>query len=155
MTSVQPRLTVAFHALGDQIDQSLVQEKVVAALSGFFGGLALLLAAIGLYGVTSYSVARRRVELGIRMALGAGPAEIQRLVLGRVVALVAIGIAVGTVLSWWAARFVASLLYGIAPRDPATLAIAACALCATGTLAGWLPARRAARTDPTNVLHDL
>ena len=155
ITGVQPELTMTFHTLAGQVDQSLVQDRVVAALSGIFGGLALLLAAVGLYGVTAYGVSQRRIELGIRMALGAGPAQVRRLVLGRAIALVALGVLAGTALSMWAARFVTSLLYDVAPRDPATLVFAALVLGATGTFAAWLPARRAARTDPANVLRDL
>src|SRR5439155_9108582 len=100
---------------------SLTQERIVAMLSGFFGALALLLAGLGLYGVTSYAVARRRAELGIRMALGAAPAGVIRLILSRVLLLVGIGVIVGMGVSLWASRFVAALLYGLEPRDPATL----------------------------------
>ena len=118
---------VAFNVrpLADQVRASLIQERIVALLAGFFGLLALLLAGLGLYGVTSYAVTRRRAEIGIRMALGAAPAGVVRLVLVRVALLVAVGIAVGAGVSLWASRFVASLLFGLEPRDPATLAGAA------------------------------
>jgi predicted permease len=140
--------------IDDEVRDAMAQDRIVAELSGFFGGLALLLAALGLYGVTSYAVARRRSELGIRMALGAAPAIVMRLVLARVTALVAAGVAVGAALALVAARFVAALLYGLEPRDPATLVGAAVTLAAVGAAAGWLPAYRASRIDPAEVLRE-
>jgi predicted permease len=140
--------------IGDEVRDALAQDRIVAELSGFFGGLALLLAGLGLYGVTSYAVARRRAELGIRMALGAAPASVMRLVLARVSALVAAGVAVGAALALAAARLVTTLLYGLEPRDPATLVGAVVTLAAVGALAGWLPAYRASRIDPAEVLRE-
>jgi ABC-type antimicrobial peptide transport system permease subunit len=131
-----------------------VQERLVAILSGFFSVLALLLAGMGLYGVTSYAVTRRRVEIGIRMALGANQRDVVRLVLKRVVTLVTIGILVGAGFSWWASKFVSSLIYGLQPRDPVALIGAAMALAAVGALAGWLPAHRASRIDPAGTLRE-
>ena len=113
-----------------------------------------MLAGLGLYGVTSYAVTRQRAEIGIRMALGAAPAMVIRLVLTRVSALVAAGVAVGAALALGAARLVTALLYGLEPRDPATLAGAMIALAAVGALAGWLPAYRASRIDPAEVLRE-
>jgi predicted permease len=142
-------LNLQFRTLDDQVGASLAQERVVAMLAAFFGGLALLLAGLGLYGVTAHAVNRRRGEIGIRMALGAARAGIMRLVLTRVAVLVIVGLAVGGVLSWWASRFVtATLLYGLEARDPLTLIGAALILTAVGISAGWIPARRAARIDP-------
>ena len=151
---VDPDLSLTFTPLATQIDESLTQERLVAMLSGFFGALALLLAGIGLYGVTSYAVTRRVGEIGIRLALGAEARDVVSLVLGRVFALVGLGVAAGLAASLWAARFAGSLVYGLPPRDPITLAGAALVLAAVGALAGWLPARRAARIDPAAVLRD-
>ncbi len=154
LAAVHPDITMTFRPLAEQVKGSLIQERVVAMMSGFFGGLALLLAGLGLYGVTSYAVNRRRTELGIRMALGAGPAGVVGLVLRRVGVLVGAGVVVGGAVSWALARFVATLLYGLEPHDPMTLAGAAVLLGAIGALAGWLPARRASRIDPAEVLRE-
>jgi predicted permease len=149
---VDADLSLTFRPLAEQIRGSLAQERVIAILSGFFGALALLLAGIGLYGVTSYAVSRRRTEIGIRMALGADANGVVRLVLRRVGILVGIGVVVGTGISIWASRFVGTLLYGLEPRDPLTFAGAVAVLGTIGALAGWLPARRAARIDPAEAL---
>src|SRR6185295_13955280 len=148
LTGVDRNLTFTFRPLQDRIDASLTQERLVALVTGFFGTLALLLAGLGLYGVTSYAVIRRRTEIGIRMALGAEPAGVVRLVLVRVFVLVALGVIIGAVASWWSAQFIASLLYDLQPRDPVTLVSAAVTLTAVGAIAGWLPAFRASRIDP-------
>jgi len=151
---VNPDLAVTFRPLADQVNASLTQERLVAMLAGFFGALALLLAGLGLYGITAYAVSRRRTEIGIRMALGAAPGGVVRLVLGRLTVLVGAGIAGGCALSLWAAQFVSTLLYGLQPRDPETMIAAASALAAVGALAGWLPAYRASRIDPAEVLRE-
>jgi ABC-type lipoprotein release transport system permease subunit len=143
-----------FRLLTKQVQASLTQERVVALLAGFFGALALLLAGLGLYGVTSYAVSRRRTEIGIRIALGAAPGGVVRLVLSRVTLLVGVGVLVGAGVSVWAAKFVETLLYGLEPRDPVTLLGAAVVLGTVGALAGWLPAYRASRIDPAEVLRD-
>jgi putative ABC transport system permease protein len=154
LSGVNRDLAITFRPLADQVNAALTQERIVAMLSGFFGALALLLAALGLYGVTSYAVSRRRTEIGIRMALGAAPGGVIRLVLRRVAILVSLGVLVGSAASLWAARFVETLLYGLQPRDPLTFVAAAVVLAAIGAVAGWLPARRAARIDPARVLRD-
>ena len=154
ITSVDPDLALTFRPLADQVRNSLAQERVIAILSGFFGGLALLLAGLGLYGVTAYTVSRRKSEIGIRMALGAEPGGVVRMVLRRVAVLVLAGVIVGTAVSLWAARFVATLLFGLEPRDPTTLFAAAAMLATIGAMAGWLPARRASRIDPAVVLRE-
>jgi putative ABC transport system permease protein len=154
LSGVNRDLAITFRPLADQVNAALTQERIVAMLSGFFGALALLLAALGLYGVTSYAVSRRRTEIGIRMALGAAPGGVIRLVLRRVAILVSLGVLVGSAASLWAARFVETLLYGLQPRDPLTFVAAAVVLAVIGAVAGWLPARRAARIDPARVLRD-
>ncbi len=137
------------------LESGVRQERLVAILSGFFGALALLLAALGLYGVTSYGVTRRRAEIGVRMALGAEPGGVVRLVLRRVGWLVGLGLAAGLALSWWASRFIsASLLYGTTPHDTSTFAAAAGVLVAVSAAAAWLPAWRASRIDPAHVLRE-
>ena len=154
LSGVNGDIAITFRPLEDQVNAALIQERIVAMLSGFFGALALLLAGLGLYGVTSYAVSRRRTELGIRMALGALPGGVIRLVLRRVAVLVGLGIVVGGGVSLWAGRFVTPLIFGLQPRDPLTLASAAIVLGAIGALAGWLPARRASRIDPARVLRE-
>ena len=147
-------IAVTVRPLDDEVHSALTQEHLVARLSGFFGALALLLAGLGLYGVTTYAVNGRRGEIGIRMALGAAPAGVLTLVLRRVALLVAIGVIAGTAISLWASTFVSSLLFGLKTRDPLTFAAAAVVLVAVGGLAGWIPARRAARLDPAQVLRE-
>jgi predicted permease len=154
ISRVDPGLSLTVRTLASQVETSLSQERLVALLSGFFGGLALLLAGLGLYGVTAYSVSRRRAELGIRMALGSAPAGVLRLVLQRVAALVAMGVAAGAALTWGLSRLVASLLYGLSPQDPLTFAGGATLLVAVGIAAGWIPAQRASRIDPATVLRE-
>jgi predicted permease len=149
---VNPDLALTFHPLTDYVNDSLVQEKLIARLSGSFAVLTLLLAALGLYGVLAYAVAGRRTEIGIRLALGARRQSIVRLVLGRVFWPLAAGVVIGAVVSLWASSFVASLLYDVQPRDPATFGGAVVILAGVAFLAGWLPARRAARIDPMRVL---
>jgi predicted permease len=154
VTSVNAQLALQFRPLADQLDDSLARERVTAVLASFFGLLALLLAALGLYGVTAYSVAQRRTEIGIRMALGSAPWDVVRLVMSRVTLLVGIGIMVGAGMSLWTSKFVGSLLYGLEPRDPATLVVAAVILATVGAVAGWLPAWRASRIDPAEALRE-
>ena len=154
LSGVEPDLAFSVRPLADYLDASLAQERMVALLAGFFGALALLLAGLGLYGITSYAVSRRRAEIGIRLALGAAQGSVVRLILSRVAILVGAGVIVGAAASVWLSRFVAALLYGLQPRDPITLAFAALTLGAVGTLAGWLPASRAARIDPADVLRE-
>ena len=154
IVAVNSKLTTSVRPFSDVLDAALSRERLVARLSGFFGVLALILAALGLYGVTSYSVNRRHTELGIRMALGTTPFEVVQLVLSRVGMLVAGGLVVGTVVSWWATQFTGALLYNLAPRDLPTMIGAILVLASVAGLSAWLPARRAARIDPASVLRD-
>ena len=149
---VNPDLVLTFRPLADQVRGSLTQQRLLAQIAGFFGGIGLLLAGIGLYGLASYAVTRRQNEIGIRMALGAAPAAVLRVVLTRTAAFVAVGIAGGIGISLWASQFTDRLIYGLPPRDPAMLAGAALILLAAGILATWLPARRAVRLDPVAAL---
>jgi predicted permease len=131
-----------------QAEESLLKERLVAMLASFFGALALLLACVGLYGLMSYAVVRRTAEIGIRMALGARSPQMLWLVLRETLLLAAAGIAVGIPVVLWSARYVKSMLYGVTPADPWTIAIAAVIMVAVTTVAGYLPARRAAGIDP-------
>jgi putative ABC transport system permease protein len=146
--------SLSFIPLGEQVDNSLIRERLLASLSAFFGALGLLLAAIGLYGVTSYAVTRRRTEIGIRIALGALPAQMIRMVLTRVTLLVALGLITGAAFALWLSRLVATLLFGLEPRDPVTFTAAAALLAVIGLFAAWLPARRASRIDPARTLRE-
>jgi predicted permease len=154
ITRAMPDAGFTVRLLSQQIGANFGQERLLAMLAGFFGGLALFLAAIGLYGVTSYTVSRRRAEIGIRMALGADRVGVVRMVVSRVIVLVAIGVALGAGLSFWASTFVTKLLFHVTPHDPATFVGAALVLALAAILAGWLPARRAASIDPARVLRD-
>jgi ABC-type antimicrobial peptide transport system permease subunit len=137
----------------EQIEKRLQQERVFAEAYALFGALALVLASIGLFGLMSYSVARRTNEIGIRMALGARKGDVLRLVMGESMTLVIIGIVVGVAASLAASRLVTSLLYGLAATDVATLAAAMVVLGTVSAIAGYLPARRATRVDPLVALH--
>jgi type II secretory pathway component PulM len=154
ISGVDPDLALTFRPLAAYVDGALVRERLLAMLSGFFGGLALLLAGIGLYGMTSYAVSRRRAEIGIRMALGAHSSRVVALMLRKIAVPIGFGLIAGTALSVWASRYVTTLLYGLEPRDPLTLIGAVLFLCAVSAFAAWLPARRAARVDPARVLRD-
>ncbi|HEX2269544.1 MAG TPA: ADOP family duplicated permease, partial [Pyrinomonadaceae bacterium] len=140
--------------LSEHIGRSLVQQKLVARLATFFGLLALLLACVGLYGVMSYGVARRTNEIGIRMALGARASNVLWLVLSEALLLVLIGLVVGVLTSLAVTKTAASLLYELKPNDPLTIALATLLLAGVAALAGYLPARRAARVDPMVALRD-
>jgi putative ABC transport system permease protein len=141
-------IDIHFKVLRTQIHESLAQDELIATLCGFFGALAVLLAAVGLYGVISYTVAQRTNEIGIRMALGAQRSGVVRLVLGEVAILIGIGVVVGTGLTLAGGKAATSLLYGLAARDPVTLVSAAILLAIIGFAASFVPAQRATRVDP-------
>jgi putative ABC transport system permease protein len=143
-----PEIDIHFKVLRTQIRESLNQDELIATLCGFFGALAVLLAAVGLYGVISYTVAQRTNEIGIRMALGAQRSRVVRLVLGEVAILIGIGVVVGAGLTLAGGKTATSLLYGLKAWDPLTLVAAAILLAAIGFAASFVPARRATRVDP-------
>jgi ABC-type antimicrobial peptide transport system permease subunit len=134
------------------MDASVVQERLVAKLSSFFGFLAMLLAAIGLYGVISYMVARKTNEIGIRIALGARTSNVMGMILRDVAILIAIGGIAGIVAAFAATRLITSFLFGLSAIDPVSFGGAALLLTVVGVLAGYLPARRAAKIDPVIAL---
>ena len=138
--------------MGQLIDKTFLQERVTALLSTFFGGLALLLAAIGLYGQMAYSVTRRTREIGIRIALGARQGVVRKMVLREALALAVFGVALGIPCALAASRLIASMLFALSPHDPMTLAIVVGVLLGVSALASYLPARRAMRVDPTIAL---
>jgi predicted permease len=154
LTRADPTVVFTFGNFDQLVEATVTQERLIAILSGFFGGLALLLAAVGLYGAVAHTVRARQTEIGLRMALGAASSSIVRLVLQRVGVLIAAGLAFGLAGSLWAARFVEALLFDVKARDAVTFAGAAAVLVAVGVLAAWLPARRAARLDPATVLRE-
>ena len=148
-----PSIVVTFQAFPGMLERSLVRDRLVAMLSGFFGLLALLLATLGLYGVMAFVVSRRTGEIGIRMALGAQRAAIVKMVLRESLVLVALGVLAGSVLALALSRAVRALVFGIEPSDPLTLAAAGLVLALVGLGASYFPARRASRLDPVTALH--
>jgi predicted permease len=154
LTRAEPSVVFTTGTFDELVEATVTQERLIAILSSFFGGLALLLAAVGLYGVVAHAVRARQREIGLRMALGADPSGIVRLVFQRVGILIALGLAIGLAGCFWAARFVEALLFELEARDPVTFAGAVAVLVAVGVLAAWMPARRASRLDPATVLRD-
>ena len=149
ISRVDPSVPVGtVRSLRETLDSQLWRERLLARLAAAFGAIALLIAAIGLYGVVSYSATRRTNEMGVRLALGATPAGVRRLVLGDSLRTVIAGIALGLVLSIPALSLTRAVLYNVTPHDPGTLVIAAGLLMAVGVLAATIPAWRASRTDP-------
>lgn len=132
----------------EQADESLTQERLFATLSSFFGVLALLLACIGLYGVMSYGVARRTNEIGIRMALGASAPRVTLMVMRETMLVVVTGVVIGLAAAVATTRLIAAMLFGLAPTDPLTISFAVLVMICVAALAGYLPARRAAKVDP-------
>ena len=137
-------------ALTDLLDRTLTQERLIAQLSTFFGALAVLLAAVGLYGVLSYSVAQRTNEIGICMALGARGGSLLGMVMRETLLVVAMGTGLGVRLAIALARLIASRLYGLQPADPLTIVLASALLAVVAMLAGYVPARRAAARRPAD-----
>jgi predicted permease len=147
-------ITIDFHPFSQQIKDGLLRERLLSTLSSFFGVLAGILAVIGLYGVIAYMVVRRTNEIGIRMALGARPAAIVRLIIREGTRLLVLGLIIGAALSVLAARAATALLFGLKPYDPLTLVLASLVLATAALAASVFPARRAARLDPMAALRE-
>jgi putative ABC transport system permease protein len=138
--------------MDDLLSETVAQPRLQTGLLSLFAGLALLLAAIGLYGVLSYAVTQRRREIGVRMALGAGKPHVISLVVGQGMKLALLGVVIGIVAALALTRVIGSLLYGVKPTDPATFAVVSLLLIAIALLACWLPARQATKLDPMEAL---
>ncbi len=149
-----PELSISFQGFESQIQDSLLRDRLMATLSGFFGFLAAALATVGLYGVISYMVARRRSEIGIRMALGATSGGVMRMILKEAGGLLLAGLVAGTALSLSAGKAAGTLLYGLRPTDPSTIVMAILLLACVALLASFVPARRASRTEPVMALRE-
>lgn len=147
-----PEIIVQTLDFETQIHDGLLRERLMAILAGFFGSIAAVLVMVGLYGVISYFVTQRRNEIGIRIALGATRRQVIGLVMRSAGLMLAVGVVTGTLLSLIAGHGAASMLFGLKPYDPVTFAIAIGLLTAIAVLASWVPARRAARVNPTVAL---
>jgi predicted permease len=154
VAAVNREIPIEIHTLTAQVDESMTRERMLAALSAFFGGLALLLATIGLYGTLSYLVAQRRIEFGIRMALGATSRSILKLVMRSVATLLIGGIVTGIGLSLATSRLLSALLFGIEARDLGTVAMSGALIAAVSLAAGLLATRCATRVDPMVALRE-
>jgi ABC-type antimicrobial peptide transport system permease subunit len=148
LNEINPAITVRFQGFKPMIEATILRERLMATLSGFFGLLALLLACIGLYGILSYGVASRTNEIGIRMALGAQRRDVSWLILREALWLVIVGVAVGLPMIFAVTRLAATLLFRLTPTDPASLIFAALLMLLVAIVAGYLPTRRATKVDP-------
>jgi putative ABC transport system permease protein len=148
VADVAPQVPFETFTLADWVNQFLTKDRLTASLAGVFGLLAMLLAAVGLYGVMAYGVAQRTGEIGVRIALGAKKGNVLRLILQEAAVLVLVGLAVGLPLALTLGRLVASMLFNLNPSDPATILGAAAILACAALAAAYLPARRAAGVDP-------
>jgi ABC-type antimicrobial peptide transport system permease subunit len=154
IAGVHPEIAIELKRLDEDLGANVLQERLVATLSAFFGGLALLLAALGLYGVMAYTVTRRRNEIGIRMALGAEPQTVVRLILNHVAIITVAGLVAGAAAAVGTGRFINALLYNLETGDRTMIAITAVTLALAAAIAGYVPARRAARIDPMAALRE-
>jgi putative ABC transport system permease protein len=152
VTEFDPTAGIRFATLSGLATDSLQRERLMASLSGFFGIIAIVLAAVGVFGVVSYAAASRRREIGIRLALGARSADVIRAMLGRVVLVVGAGLVLGLVLAMPANAAARSLLYGVDPREPWVMALIVAVIAGAGLVAAAVPAHRALRTDPVTAL---
>ncbi len=146
------KLTVSFLPLSTYLDAYCTRERLLALLSGFFGAVAVLLAAVGLYGITAYFVSQRQREIAVRIALGARTQRVVLLIGTRFAALTAAGLAAGLMVGWWAGHLVRGLLYGIEAHDAVTYGAVSTIILLVGMLASWIPARRAAKVNPAELL---
>jgi len=151
---VHPGIVIEFHVMTSQLQESLMRDRLMATLAGAFGFLAAVLATLGLYGVIAYMVARRRNEIGVRMALGADRGRVVRLVLREAALLLAVGLAIGTGLALWAGRAASAMLFGLKANDAATIAAAIALLAVVALIASYAPARRASRVEPMQALRE-
>jgi putative ABC transport system permease protein len=154
MAQVNPQIALEFRTLEAQVAESLTRERLLATLSGFFGALALLLATVGLFGVISHNMARRRNEIGIRMALGAQRTRVLRMAMGDVAVVVGAGLAAGLGASLVVTKYLTSFLYGVTATDPRMLLLAVLIFAAVAGLAGFVPAYRASQVDPMVALRE-
>ena len=148
INEINPAIVVTSAVFRSQVENSLLRERLMAMLSGFFGVLALLLACIGLYGMMSYSVAGRTNEIGIRMALGAKPRDVLWLILRETLVLVVAGVTAGLLAALFVTSLGSSLLFGLSPADPVSICVAVLVMLAVAAVAGYIPARRATKVDP-------
>ncbi len=154
VAQVNSTIGIEFRPMSKQLEESLLRERLMATLSGGFGFLAGLLATLGLYGVISYMVARRRKEIGVRIALGADRGRVIRLVLREAILLLVVGLGIGAVLAFWAGRTATTLLFGLKPHDPISMIAAMALLSMVALASSFLPARRAAAVEPMVALRD-
>jgi ABC-type antimicrobial peptide transport system permease subunit len=152
LASLGRQYPLSLETIAQRVDRTLISERLIAVLSGFFAGLAVLLAVIGLYGVMSLAVTARTSEIGVRMALGARRLDVIGMILRQVALTAAIGLAVGIPVTLGAATFIQSMIFGLPARDPGTLLLAASVLVVASLVAGYLPARYASRIDPIEAL---
>jgi predicted lysophospholipase L1 biosynthesis ABC-type transport system permease subunit len=149
LASLDPGLPfLEVHTMAEEVNNSMAGERITAALASLFGGIAVLLVGVGIYGLLAYTVMQRRREIGIRMALGAERADVLALIVGQGFKLTLIGTGIGIIASLASTRFLASLLYGIKPTDPLTFVSVPLLLIVLALLACFLPARRATKVDP-------
>src|SRR6185437_1939501 len=149
---LNPTVSLEFTTFAQALGGWMAERRFLLLLAGVFAGAALLLAAVGIYGLVAQSVARRTQEIGVRMALGAQRSDVLRLILGESARLAAIGLVIGVALSFVVTQLISSLLFGVKATDPLTFVIVALVLSAVALLASYIPARRAMRLDPVNAL---
>ena len=153
VSALSPSIAIdAFQTLDDHVEDSLGQERLMVTLSSLFGGLAVLLTSIGLYGTMAYSIARRTGEIGVRMALGARRTDVVRMIQGESLTMVVAGAVIGVPAAIAASSFISGMLFGLKPSDPLTLGGATLLMLLVAALAAYFPARQASRLDPMHAL---